>query len=156
MVQWLFVWFTNRRCEIESHQVKLRMFFFFLFLFFFFFFFTFFILLFSLRLFIIKIRYHIYICMCSFVSLAAPVAEWLRLLNFSSLNRSSSHRCGLEPSSGHMWDKPSSACRWSCGFSLGSTVFAPPSIDSVQKEWNNLDGPLTPRPTPPPPTPQKK
>ena len=55
-----------------------------------------------------------------------PVAELLRTLIFSALNRSSSHRCGLEPSSGHMWDKPSSACRWSGGFSRGSTVFDPP------------------------------
>ena len=30
---------------------------------------------------------------------------------FSTLNHSSSHRCGFEPSSGHMWDKPSSTCR---------------------------------------------
>ena len=40
---------------------------------------------------------------------AAPVAEWIRPLIFSAVNRSSSHRCGFEPSSGHMWDKPSSA-----------------------------------------------
>ena len=29
------------------------------------------------------------------------VAVWLRALIFSALNRSSSHRCGFEPSSGH-------------------------------------------------------
>ena len=39
---------------------------------------------------------------------AAPVAEWF----ISALNCSSSHRCGFEPSSGHMCDKPNSACRW--------------------------------------------
>ena len=33
---------------------------------------------------------------------AAPVAEWLRQLICSALNRSSSHCCGLELSSGHM------------------------------------------------------
>ena len=33
---------------------------------------------------------------------AAPVAEWLRMLIFSALNRSSSHRCWFEPGSGHM------------------------------------------------------
>ena len=30
------------------------------------------------------------------------VAKWLRSLIFSTLKRSSSHRCGFEPSSGHM------------------------------------------------------
>ena len=57
---------------------------------------------------------------------AAPVAEWLRSLIFSALNRSSSHRFGVEPSSGYMCDKPSSACDWSVGFSRGSPVFAKP------------------------------
>ena len=33
------------------------------------------------------------------------MAEWLRLLIFSSLNCLSSDHCGFEPSSGHMWDK---------------------------------------------------
>ena len=33
---------------------------------------------------------------------ANPVAEWLRLLIFSALNRSSCHHCGLDPRSGHM------------------------------------------------------
>ena len=65
---------------------------------------------------------------------AAPVAEWLRLLTFSDLNRSSSHRCEFEPSSGHMRDKPSSACRWSGGFSRGSPVFAHLMIGSAQNE----------------------
>ena len=32
----------------------------------------------------------------------SPVAEWFRMLIFSALNRSSSHRCGFEPSSGHV------------------------------------------------------
>ena len=44
---------------------------------------------------------------------AAPVAEWLRSLIFSALDRSSSHRCG-------------SACEWSGGFSRGSPVITPP------------------------------
>ena len=43
----------------------------------------------------------------------APVATWLSPLIFSALNRSSSHRYVFESSSGHMWDKPSSAC--GCG-----------------------------------------
>ena len=30
------------------------------------------------------------------------MAEWLRPLIFSALNRSSSHRCGFEASSGHV------------------------------------------------------
>ena len=55
----------------------------------------------------------------------APVAEWLRLLILSALNRSSSYHCGFEPSSGHMWDKPSSACGWSGDFSRGSLIFTP-------------------------------
>ena len=54
----------------------------------------------------------------------ASVAEWLRPLIFSTLNHSSSQRCGFEPSSCHMWDKPSSACEWSAGF---SSVFTRPS-----------------------------
>ena len=32
------------------------------------------------------------------------VAKWLRILIFSTLNRSSSHCCEFKPSSGHMWD----------------------------------------------------
>ena len=32
----------------------------------------------------------------------APMSEWLRLLIFSTLNSSSSHRCGFEPSWGHV------------------------------------------------------
>ena len=32
--------------------------------------------------------------------------------------------CGFEPSSGHMWDKPSSACGWSGGFSW-DLLFSP-------------------------------
>ena len=68
---------------------------------------------------------------------AAPLAKWLRPLTFSDLNRSSSHRCGFEPSSG---DKPSSACGWSGGFSRGSPVFFDLMIGKAQNEWNNLDG----------------
>ena len=33
---------------------------------------------------------------------AAPVAKWLRTLIFSALYRSSSPRCGFEPTTGHM------------------------------------------------------
>ena len=55
------------------------------------------------------------------------MAEWLKKLMFSALTRSSSHRCGFKPCSGHMRDKPSSACGWSGGFSQGSPVFAPPN-----------------------------
>ena len=66
--------------------------------------------------------------------LAVPVAEWLRPLTFSDLNRSSSRRCGFEPSSDHMCDKPSSACGWSGGFSRGSPVIAHLMIGSAQNE----------------------
>ena len=61
---------------------------------------------------------------------------------FSAPNHSLSHHCGFEPSSGHMWDKQSSAIGWSGGFYWGSPVLAPPrlTIDSAQNEWNNLDG----------------
>ena len=38
------------------------------------------------------------------------MAEWLRTLNFSVLNCSSSHRCGFQPGLAHTSDKPSSAC----------------------------------------------
>ena len=72
---------------------------------------------------------------------ASPVAEWLRLLIFSTLNHSSSHRCGFEPRSGHLWNEPSSACEMS-GFFLGDLQFSPHLlIDSAQNEWNNLDRP---------------
>ena len=57
---------------------------------------------------------------------AVTVADWLRTLIFSALNHSSSHRCGFEPSSCDMLDKPKSACLWSGGFSWVSPVFAPP------------------------------
>ena len=68
---------------------------------------------------------------------AAPVAEWLRPLIFSALNSSSSHPCGFESRSGHMWDKPSSACGW---FFSGGLPFSPHlTIDSAQNDWNNLD-----------------
>ena len=60
------------------------------------------------------------------IVLGGPVAEWLRTLFFSALNRSSSHHCGIEPISGHMWDKPRSPCVCSGGFSQGSPVFIPP------------------------------
>ena len=43
-----------------------------------------------------------------FTVVAAPMAEWLRTLIFSTPNRSSSHRCQLEPSLGHCcWFEPS-------------------------------------------------
>ena len=66
--------------------------------------------------------------------MAAPVAEWLRMRIFSALNRSSSHLCGFQPSSGHMWNKISSACGWSGVFSPGSPVFAPP-YDWLGSKW---------------------
>ena len=62
----------------------------------------------------------------TFLDRAFPLAELLRPLIFSALNHSSSQPCGFEPSSGHMWDKPSSACGWSGVFSQGSPIFAPP------------------------------
>ena len=54
-----------------------------------------------------------------------PLADWLRPLIISALNRSSSNRCGFEPRSGHMWDKPSSASGWSGGFFPGIPLFRP-------------------------------
>ena len=57
---------------------------------------------------------------------AAPVAKWLRTLIFSALSRSSSHRCGFEPSLGHV--------RQTKVQLVGGLVVA-------QKEGNNLDGP---------------
>ena len=65
---------------------------------------------------------------------AAPVAEWLRSQIFSALNRSSSHHCRFKPSLGHMWDKPSSACWWSGGFSRESPIFAP-TYDWLDSKW---------------------
>ena len=53
--------------------------------------------------------------------------QWLRMLIFSALNRSSSHCCGFVLSSGHMWEKPSSACGWSDGF------YTPP-----HKKWQGI------------------
>ena len=76
----------------------------------------------------------------SYLPASAPRGRVIKADTFSDLNRSSSHRCGFEPSSGHMWDKPSSACGWSGGFSRGSPVFAHLMIGSAQNEWNNLDG----------------
>ena len=65
----------------------------------------------------------------------ASVAEWLRTLIFSALNRPSSHRCGFEPSSGHMWNKPNFTCGWAYSFSQGSPVFA---SSYAQNESNSL------------------
>ena len=54
----------------------------------------------------------------------------------------SSHRCDwcrFEPRTGHMWDKPSSACgrvRW---FSRGTPVSPHLPIGSSRYEWNNLE-----------------
>ena len=62
------------------------------------------------------------------------MAEWLKPLIFSALNRSSSHRCEFEPSSGNMWDNLSSVCGWSGCLSRGSPVLAHITIDSAQNE----------------------
>ena len=57
-----------------------------------------------------------------------PVAEWLRPLIFSFLNHSSSHCCRVEPSLGHMWDKPILlAVGDQVVFLGGSPIFAPPT-----------------------------
>ena len=76
---------------------------------------------------------------------AAPVAEWVRPLVFSALNRSSSYRCWF-----------ASLARVTCETShvllaggwvvfLGDLPFSPHlAIDSAQNEWNNLDGPWNP------------
>ena len=56
--------------------------------------------------------------------LAAPVAEWLSSLIFSSLNRSSSHPSGFDPSSGHV--RQAKFCLWVARwFSRGSPFFCP-------------------------------
>ena len=71
---------------------------------------------------------------------AAPVAEWLRPLIFSTLNP---HHLSAVGSSlaGVMWDEPSSGCGWSGVFFLGDLPFSPhlPTV-SAQNEWNNLAG----------------
>ena len=88
------------------------------------------------------------------------MAVRLRKLIVSAQNHSSSHCCGFEPSSGHMWDKPTSSSESNCllvtrqndnhsrmlagcqVFFLGDLPFSPHlSIDSAQNERNNLDGP---------------
>ena len=66
------------------------------------------------------------------------VAEFLRLLIFSALNRSSSLRCAFEPSSGHMVDKPSSACGWSGVFFSRDLPFLPHlTINSAQNQYRD-------------------
>ena len=68
---------------------------------------------------------------------AAPVAEWLRTLIFSTLNCFSSHRCGFEPSSGHMWASQVLILGSQVVF-LGDLPFSPHlTIDLAQNEWNN-------------------
>ena len=47
---------------------------------------------------------HLFKCLQYLSGEVAPVAECLRPLIFNALNCTSSHRCGFEPSSGHMWD----------------------------------------------------
>ena len=66
---------------------------------------------------------------------AAPVSDGLRTLILSALNHSSSHRCGFEPSSGHMWDKLSSACGWSDSFSQGCPVVFAQAYDWLGSKW---------------------
>ena len=58
------------------------------------------------------------------------------IANLSTLNRSSTRRCGFESRSGHRLDKPSSACGWSGGYSRGSLRFFLPhlTIESAQNE----------------------
>ena len=52
------------------------------------------------------------------------MAEWLRQLSFSALNRSSSHRCGFEPSSGHV--RQAKFCLWMVRwFFSGISCFRP-------------------------------
>ena len=69
----------------------------------------------------------------------APVAEWLRMLIFSTLNLLSSHRCGFEPSLGHMRQAMFCLRVVRCFF-FGDLPFLPHlMIDLAQNEWNNLD-----------------
>ena len=52
------------------------------------------------------------------------MAEWLRTPVLSAVNRSSSQRCGFEPTLGHMQDKPTSACEWFVFFLMGISHLA--------------------------------
>ena len=71
----------------------------------------------------------------SIISAAASVAKWLSPLTFSALNLSSSHRCGCEPSSGHMWDRPSQVLlAGGQVFFSGISSFAPP-CDWLGSNW---------------------
>ena len=68
----------------------------------------------------------VHVCIIAFYRLSnievVPVIEWWRPLIFSALNHSSSLRCGIEPSSGHVGQT-----KLSGGFSQGSPVFAQPN-----------------------------
>ena len=79
---------------------------------------------------LMKLMLTVYIVVIN-MCMAAIMAEWFRPLIISALNRSS-HDCGFEPSSVHMWEKPSSACGWS-GVLLRDLLFLPHlPIDLVQ------------------------
>ena len=69
------------------------------------------------------------------------MAEWLRQLSLSALNRWSSHRCGLKPSSGRV--RQAKFClRVVRYFFLRDLPFSPHLlIDLALNELNNLDGP---------------
>ena len=64
------------------------------------------------------------------ISVAVPVAEWLRSLTSVLLIIRSSHRCGFAPRMGHEFICETShvlLAGVSGGFSLGTLVFAPPT-----------------------------
>ena len=73
------------------------------------------------------------LCLCWYITISTATA---------SKSRMSSHRCGFEPSSGHMWDKPShSLLEGGPVVFLGDLPFSPHLMtDLAQHEWNNLDG----------------
>ena len=74
--------------------------------------------------------------------MAAPTTEWEGSLISMLLIIRSPHRCGRcrsEPRTGHMWDKPSSACecvRWFC---WGTIILLHLPIGLSRCELNNLE-----------------
>ena len=65
--------------------------------------------------------------------IGGPHIKWLRAQIFSTLNRSLSHPCGFEPSSGHV--RQAKFCLGGQMFFLGGLPFSPHFIiDSAQNE----------------------
>ena len=85
-------------------------------------------------------------------TVVAPVVKWLRTLIFSTLNHSSSRRCGFEPCSGHMLVRQAKFCLLvvRCFF-LGDLPFSP-LLGLTQLKMSEII--LTGHNPPPPPTSQ--